>query len=343
LDLVLTSRSAGKAGKVPMCGLPYHAADSYISRLIKAGLKVAICEQVEDPAAAKGIVKRDVIRIITSGTFIDEKSNNSRYLFSLSPNKNGIGLAFVDSASGTIQAGEYADSDKAVEVISRLPVYECIFPAGEEEKVKSLFNYPLLRMKKVTLSSCEDWRFNPDIAQKTLTEHFGTRSLSGFGIGHLPAAIASAGALLEYLKQMHKQPMRHIARVASYTDTEYMLISPVAVYGLGLEQLIETIDRTHTAMGKRKLHYWVYHPLKNPLKILQRQQAVSLLRDSSSVREDLGRLLRNIPGHRKMPFPDQLWLYARQGFSCPAQYARAPAGNTKGRAFFIREKSFVFH
>jgi DNA mismatch repair protein MutS len=154
-------------------------------------------------------------------------------------------------------------------------------------------------MKKVTLSSCDDWCFNPDIARKALTEHFGTQSLRGFGIEQWPGAIASAGALLEYLKQMNKQPMRHIARVSSYTDTEYMFISPAAVYGLGLEQLIETIDRSHTAMGKRKLNYWIYHPLKNPLKIRRRQQAVALLKDSSAVQEELGRLLRNIPDIEK--------------------------------------------
>ena len=109
LDLVLTSRGAGKSGKIPMCGIPFHAADSYIARLIKNGYKVAICEQVEDPALAKGLVRREVIRIITSGTYIDEQTFDFRYIASISPNKNNIGLSFTDNSSGTIYTFEHND------------------------------------------------------------------------------------------------------------------------------------------------------------------------------------------------------------------------------------------
>ncbi|MFH1640915.1 MAG: DNA mismatch repair protein MutS [Candidatus Omnitrophota bacterium] len=294
LGLVLTSRGAGRNGRVPMCGIPYHAADSYIARLIKAGLKVAICEQVEDPALAKGIVKRDVIRTITCGTFIDENSNDSRYLLSLSLNKGLIGVAFTDTASGTIRVNQYPDNHKVIEVISKLPVYECIFPAAEEERIRGFFRYPLLRIKSVVLTPYQDWCFNPDIAGKSLCEHLGVHTLKGFGVEEMPQATASAGALLEYLKQMHKQPLRHIAKISLYSDDDYAFISPAAVYGLELERLIETIDRTQTSMGRRAFKYCFYHPLKNPGKILQRQQAVALLRESSHARDELGVLLRNI-------------------------------------------------
>ncbi len=172
LDLVLTSRGTNKSERVPMCGIPFHAADSYISRLIKAGLKVAVCEQVEDPALAKGIVKRDVIRIITSSTFIDDNNADSRYLLSISPNKETTGVAFTDTTSCVIQTNQYAGIYKIIEVISKLSAHECIFPANQEDKVKQIFSHPLLKIKNITLSPHFDWCFNPEIAKKALYEHF---------------------------------------------------------------------------------------------------------------------------------------------------------------------------
>jgi len=294
LDLVLTSRGKTKSGRVPMCGIPYHAAESYISRLIKVGLKVAICEQVEDPSQAKGIVKRDVIRTITSGTFIDENSHESRSLLAIRANKHTIGIAFIDNTSGTIQTNQYSGIYKVIEIISKLSAYECIFPISEEDKIKDIFKHPLLKLKNIVLTPYEDWSFNCDIAKKTLGEHFGTYSLKGFGIDDMREATSAAGALLEYLKQMHKQPMRHIYKISLHTDTDYVFISPSAIHGLELEQLISTIDRTLTPMGKRKLRNWIYHPLKNPAKILERQQAVTLLKDEPNIQEELGSLLRHI-------------------------------------------------
>jgi len=299
LELVLTSRAAGKSGRVPMCGLPYHAADNYIRRLIKAGLKVAICEQVEDVSKAVGIVKREVIRVITSGTFIDENSSDSRYLLSLAPGKEEVGIAFIDVGSGTIQTNQYSDKQKAIEVIYRLSVYECLFPLCEEEFVKELFNHPLLKLKKVTLSPYEDWCFNSDIARKSLCEHFHTHSLRGFGIEDLPAAVASAGALLEYLKKMSRQPMLHVDKISLYADADYVFISPFACHGLELEKLVKIVNKTLTPMGKRLLKQWVYHPLKDVQKIVRRQKAVKLLKENISVQEDISRLFRNIPDIEK--------------------------------------------
>ena len=299
LDLVLTSRSAGKSGRVPMCGLPYHAADNYIRRLIKSGLKVAICEQVEDASKAVGIVKREVIRVITSGTFIDENSFDSRYLLSLAPGKEEVGIAFIDVGSGTIQTNQYPDKQKAIEVIYRLPVYECLFPLCEEEFVKELFNHPLLKLKNVTLSPYEDWCFNSDIARKSLCEHFHTHSLRGFGIEDLPTAVASAGALLEYLKQMSRKPMLHVDKISLYADADYVFISPFACHGLELEKLVKIVDKTLTPMGKRLIKQWVYHPLKDVQEIVRRQKAVKLLKETISIQEEISRLFRNIPDIEK--------------------------------------------
>ena len=298
LDLVLTSRGAGKAGKIPMCGIPYHAADSYISRLIKAGLKVAICEQMEDPALAKGIVKRDVIRVITSGTFIDESTFEARYIVSINLDKKIIGIAFTDTVDGIIQVNQYSNINNCIEIISKIPVYEFIFPLSQEKTIKSLFN-SLLKMKNITLSGCEDWLFNLEIAKKTLCEHFKVNNLNCFGIENMPIALTSAGALLEYLKQMNHQPMLHIDKISIYTDTDYVFISPSACYGLELDQLIKILDKTLTPMGKRVFKYWFYHPLKNKDAIIYRQEAIKILRNNPKIQQELEKILHNIPDIEK--------------------------------------------
>lgn len=295
LDLVLTARTAGSAGKVPMCGIPYHSADSYIAKLIKAGYKVAICEQVEDPAKAKGIVKRDVVRLITSGTFIDENNPDSRCIISIYPEKKDSGVAFIDySQGGTIYTNRFSDIGRIAELVLKLPVYECIFPADRREPVEELFNQPILKSKKITLSECEDWIFNNDIAKKSLCDHFNTSSLSGFGIEDMPSAIRSSGGLLEYLKKLNKKPLSHITKLSLYMDTDYLYISPSATYGLEINRLVSVLDSTVTPMGKRMLKYWVYHPLLNTEKIKERQDALESLIRESEKRYDILEALKGI-------------------------------------------------
>ncbi len=299
LDLVLTARGKGSEHQIPMCGIPYHSADSYIAKLIKAGYKVAICEQLEDPALAQGIVKRDVIRIISSGTFLDESSADARYILCLSPDPSHFGMAFLDSNSGHIQTNQYEQAYRAIELISRLPIYECVYPLGKEDQVKEIFKHPLLKVKNIVLSPLEDWCFNPDIARKSLCEHFATLNLKGFGIDEMPAAIAGCGALLQYLKQMNKQPLRHIDKISLYADQEFVYISPAAMYGLELEHLLKTINHTLSAMGKRLLRYWLYHPLRHPAPILQRQAAVTLLKEQPDIQKKLKIFLSPIPDIEK--------------------------------------------
>jgi len=299
LDLVLTSRGKGTASHVPMCGIPYHASESYIAKLIKAGLKVAICEQLEDPALAKGIVERDVTRVITSGTFLDENSSDSRYLFCICSNGKNLGVAFSDPATGAILCQEYDNPARVTELLARLPVCECVYPATEEERVRAIIRHPLLRLKNITLSSQEEWCFNTEIAKKNLLDHFGVHNLLGFGIENLPAAVGACGALLEYLRAMNKQPLRHIDRLALHIDEEYLYISPAAVFGLELETLFKTINYTLTAMGKRKLRDWLFKPLKNCEAIRERQEAVTLLKNSPEISRRFKELLHPIPDIEK--------------------------------------------
>lgn len=300
LDLVLTSRGKDPATKIPMCGIPYHAAENYIAKLIKAGYKIAICEQVEDPATAIGIVRRDVIRTITSGTYLDENSTDSRYVLCLFQSDKTIGVAFIDPTNGTIQTNQYPLSkNKLIELISKLPVCECIYPESLGAPIKVLFAHPLLRLKNIVLSPFDDWCFNLDIAKKSLCEHFGVHNLSGFGIDNLSSAIAASGALLEYLKKMNKQPLRHIDRLSLYTDSDYVFVSPAAHRGLEMETLIETLDSTITAMGKRKFKFWFYHPLKNIETISERQKAVQLLKNETRLQQELKTVLNKIPDIEK--------------------------------------------
>ena len=222
LDLVLTSRGQDASGKVPMCGIPYHSCDGYIAKLIKAGRKVAICEQIEDPALAKGIVKRDVIRVISAGTFLDEELS-ARYLLSLNIDKTTIGFAFCNTAGGVIQANEWASIREAIETIAKLSFYECVYPSSQEDKIRHLFSHPLLKLKNIALSPMEDWYFIFDAAQKNLCSHFGVLSLHGFGLENKELAISSAGALLEYLRAANKTPLKHLDRMALYTASGIIL------------------------------------------------------------------------------------------------------------------------
>lgn len=294
LDVVLTARGAGKSGKVPMCGIPYHAADNYILKLIKAGQKVAICEQVQDPAIAKGLVKREVIRVITCGTYIDENQDESRFIICFYKQEKTFAIAFTDINSGKIFVNEYPSSLRVVQVLSRLNVYECLFAQEQEAEIKNILSHPLLCLKKITLSPYQDWCFNYEIAHKTLVEHFRVRSMAGFGLENLSCAISSAGALLEYLRQINRKPMQHIDAIARYFDSDYMYISPAAYLGLELDSLFEHIDTTYTAFGKRKLKHWLYHPLKDVLTIIQRQEAIEILRSNSKIFEQTSELLRNL-------------------------------------------------
>jgi len=298
LDLVLTGRGQDSQGRIPMCGVPYHSADSYIAKLIKAGRKVAICEQIEDPALAKGIVKRDVIRVISAGTYLDEDTQ-TRCLLSLCTSKNQIGFSFCDTAGGVIWANEWISSRAAIETISKLSIYECVYPSSQEETMRSLFSHPLLKTKNIALSPLDDWHFHFDAAQKNLCSHFGVLNLNGFGLENKALAIASAGALLEYLRAANKTPLKHLNRLSLYTSDDYVFISPAAYYGLELEEVFKTLCLTQTPMGHRLFRFWMFHPLKSVDAINERQVAIKVLHKHSSTAQKISECLRNLPDLEK--------------------------------------------
>ena len=295
LDITLTSRGKNKMGSIPLCGFPYHAVDNYTGKLINAGYKVAICEQTEDPASAKGIVKRDVIRIITAGTWIDDSDQQTRYTMAIAPYPDKTGIAFIDSTGGTIFCAHYKDKEELAAAISKLPVYDCVYPASCDDEIKCIFSLPLLKIKTMTMSPHEDWGFEISHSYRTLCEHFKTHSLEGFGINSKDQSIISAaGGLLDYMRKVNKTTMQHVDKLSIYDDKDFTYISPAACYGLELENLFKVINRTKTASGKRCLRNWLYHPLKDVIKIRSRQQMISLFNDNRQIRDDLINSFKNI-------------------------------------------------
>ncbi|MBF0486485.1 MAG: DNA mismatch repair protein MutS, partial [Candidatus Omnitrophica bacterium] len=234
-----------------------------------------------------------------AGTFLDD-ATDSRYIAAFYPNGNGIGLAFTDNTTGAILTNRFLNAGAVIEAVSKIPLRECVYPESSAEKIKEFLAHPLLRLKNVTLTAFRDWSFEPSRAKKTLCDHLGTQTLRGFGIEDIPEAQSASGALLEYLREMNKKPLKHIDRIALYNDNDQVFISPAAHYGLEMEMLLKTLDRTVTAMGRRLFRYWLYHPLKNVATIKQRQGAVSLLKEESGIRIKLGtELLKNLPDIEK--------------------------------------------
>ena len=300
LDLVLTSRGKAPSDKIPMCGVPFHAADNYIPRLIKAGFKVAICEQLEDPSASKGIVKRDVVRILSAGTFLDEQNAQERLIIALSPNQNQIGFALCDVTQGLIETNELTfQTSRILDLILKKDVFEIVFPESQEKTLSQILTHPLLKTKNVTLSPVADWSFDAQMAKQALLKHFSVSHLTGFGIENLHSAISATGGLLSYVKNMNKQEIKHFDRIALFNDEDYCIISSAAHQGLELRTLLKTCDHTKTAFGKRLLTRWLTHPLKNPLDIAQRQDAIRLLIENATRQNTLKEHLSQTPDIEK--------------------------------------------
>lgn len=304
LEITLTSREGGDK-KIPMCGVPYHAANSYIARLIEKGYKVAICEQVENPKACKGIVRREVVRVVTPGTFMDtqileEKNNN--FLIALIEDKEGFGLATVDVSTGefftTQIRGEESES-KVIEEVIRLQPVECLLPPNfAKNKVKEIVDSQCL------LSFHGEAAFESREAYQTLTKHFKTPTLISFGCEELPLAIGAAGGLLNYLQETQKISLGHITQLNTYSVGQYMLLDPATRKNLELCRtmrvgnkkgtLFWALDKTVTSMGGRKLQQWIEQPLLKVDDICQRLDAVEEFKNNVFLRQDLREELKRI-------------------------------------------------
>ena len=307
LDIALTSRNKNAADPVPMCGIPYHAADNYIARIIKEGLKVAICEQVEDPKSASGVIRREVIRIVTPGTVIDSSlldSKRNNYLGAVYPFKNAYGLAVLDISTGEFKITEFAGTN-AFEALSNeidtLDLEEILFPGNTAEKDSGLNSIKALNNK--IYNSYEEWVFEYDIAYSALKNQFHTISLDGFGCEGLKLAIPAAGAIIHYINETQKSVLEHINRLSYYDKKNYLGLDSSTIQSLDLthekgnikkDSLLSLFDKTITPMGARKLKGWILKPLIDLEQITLRQKVVEEFVKNIFLRSDIRDLLKEI-------------------------------------------------
>jgi len=298
LEITLTSRNKEKGVSIPMCGVPYHAADQYIAKLIRKGYRVAVCDQMENPALAKRLVRREVTRVVTPGTVADGSLLNSgenNYLCSIWPDRTGIGLAAVDLSTGDFRVteipGEYSWQLLEAE-LERLHVKETLHPASLKAQGPSWS-----ALDSLVKTSVEDWTFSTDYAQRLLTEHFGVMTLDGFGCEGKNLAIAAAGAALHYLKETQKASLSHIDRLQFYDLGGAMVLDQSTVRNLELVEslfdgsrqatLIGVLDRTSTGMGARFLRNWLLRPELDLAEINLRLDAVAELKENLIQREEI--------------------------------------------------------
>lgn len=302
LGIALTSRQ-----NVPMCGMPYHAVNSYLARLLKAGHKVAICEQVEDPRQAKGVVKREVIKVLTPGTAVEIESGDrdeSYGVLSVILTENRWGAAYADLFSGKISAleGELAEKKVLLDEIFRFSPREIIYPDGQESRIKELLSGS--DFLELPLSQVEAWSFDYSQAYSWLTEHFQVMSLEGFGLQNKTLAVEAAGALLYYLKRNRRESVAFIKKLAFIHSRETMILDSIAIRNLELirnlrngqvsESLLGVIDFTLTSPGARLLKNWLLHPLLDCQEIARRQEAVQEAVNKPIIRQEIRNQLKKI-------------------------------------------------
>ncbi len=305
LEITLTGKDCGMEERAPMCGVPFHSADSYIAKLVDKGYKVAICEQVEDPKAAKGIVKRDVIRIVTPGTVLDttvldESKNN--YLMCIYAEPKGFGIATCDATTGDFIVSEFGidDENKIIDAIAMYTPAEIIANESACAKLsKRIFN-----IFDIKMSEYEQWVFEYQFCSVLLCNHFKVLNLSGYGIENSKICVIAAGALMNYLIETQKGNLGNILGLRKYAPNEYMVLDISSRRNLELTEsindrkkkgsLLWVLDKTKTAMGARLLRNWIEQPLIDRISIEKRLSAVEEIKNKIFEREDLKELLNTI-------------------------------------------------
>ncbi len=311
LNIVLTSREKNKGRKIPLAGVPHHAVEAYIARLIQKGYKVAICDQVEDPKLAKGLVKREVTRVITPGTLLEEsmlKSKDNNYLMSLVLEEDRYGLACVDISTGEFSAseGSYSKSETKLNTeFARFKPSECILPEliGKNNAIYKEF-YQFANNQNIAISPFKNEAFNLDLARETLLEHFEVLSLEGLGCEDKPLATTAAGAVLNYLQETQKKQLNYINHLGIYSMSDNMILDATTLRNLELIRnirdgsrkgtLLDILDKTATAMGSRLLRKNIQQPLLQPEIINKRLDAVEEFTNNIFLRQDIRELLTKI-------------------------------------------------
>jgi len=321
LQITLTSRNKEKGIAIPMCGVPYHAAEGYIAKLIRKGFKVAVCEQMEDPRIAKKLVKREVTRVVTPGTAADTQlgAGENNFLACIAGAKDVIGFAALDLSTGEFRATEFRGSDADRRIREELLVLrprEVLFASS-----MPLFDQPrqqtaapmaaaaprLASLENATWAETplEDWVFAPDYAIPLVENHFGVLSLEGFGLADRSAAATAAGAILHYIRSTQRGSLDHVDRVGYYERQDCLVLDAVTVRNLELLEplfsgggdnitLFRSLDRTVTPMGKRLLRAWILRPSIDSTQIARRLDAVEIMVKDLVAREELRRSMEGI-------------------------------------------------
>ncbi|HNF86795.1 MAG TPA: DNA mismatch repair protein MutS, partial [bacterium] len=307
LGITLTKRSNGKASEVALAGFPYHALDSYLPKLIRAGFRVAVCEQMEDPKAAKGIVKRDVTEIVTPGTtlsekILDQKTNNflATVVTERRDDQTIFGLALADASTGEFFVGEFREKEFLDQLNLFIPA-EMVVPFSLYENMRMLLD----RIKhRSVLTRQEDWLFSFQYAHDVLMAHFKTHSLKGFGVQDFTVGLCAAGAGLHYLRETQRTDVSNVRHIGRLDDATYMTLDAVTLRNLEILQatadgythggLFSVLDHTETAMGGRMLKQWVVRPLKHTENIRKRLDAVEELTAEHGARDKVRQTLSRI-------------------------------------------------
>jgi len=305
LEITLTSRNKGKEDSVPLCGFPYHAASAYITKLVEKGFKVAVCEQVEDPRKAKGIVKREVIRVITPGLVVDEENlaaGENNYLACLCAGKDTLGLAFLDISTGEFHVGEFTDREFFFTAVAGLDFRELILPRDFPDRL--LLKTLEMQMPELRMNYLEEDCFQTRQAENLLDENFAAEILDRSGIKEHPAVVKASGAILQYVRQTQKINPRHISEIKWYNTEQFLLLDDTARRNLEIFTTIQNntkagslfslFNEAQTPMGARRLRWWMNYPLVEVEKIKARLAAVAEIKEDHVLRSKLRKILSRI-------------------------------------------------
>lgn len=305
LEITLTGKACGLEERAPMCGIPHHAVDGYLTRLVNKGYKVAICEQVEDPKTCKGIVKREVVRIVTPGTNLNTQSleeGKNNYLMGIFYLSGNFGVSTVDVTTGDFYVTEVENTRKLMDEITKFAPSEIVY---NEEFVMSGFDLEDLKNRLgVATSHLERWYFDSEMCEKSLMEHFQVKALDGLGLKDYPCGTVASGAVMQYLTETQKNALTHITGINVYSSNAYMVLDSATRRNLELVEtlrekqkrgsLLWVLDKTKTAMGARLLRNMIEQPLIDREGIEERLNAIEELNQDAITREEIREYLNPI-------------------------------------------------
>lgn len=305
LEITLTCRNKNDKNPVPMCGFPAKAAKSYLAKLISHGYKVAICDQVEDPSQARGLVKRDVVRVVTPGMLIEDElldSTTNNFILAISRQKKTIGISYLDFSTGTFKVCESEDIVQVIDEILRVNPSELLLAESVKDEpwvVQVTDTIPM-----VSVSYLSDRAFDHGRARERLLEQFHTVSLEGFGCEAMRTGVSAAGAVIFYVRETQKQHMPHLVGIEPYRLSQFLVVDDLSCRNLELVQnirygnregtLLEVLDKTSTAMGGRLLRHWIRYPLVEKEKILARLDSVTEAKENRDIRQAIRETLKSV-------------------------------------------------